>query len=126
MNVCLTILGQFEALAPRSLSLRGRMYRWDPRSPDPAMTVLVDGEKSEIRVSYLAEKRSTEFVRSKVAVFVRYVYGLDLYAVRAVAYDGETLEDEDLFEIANVYAEDLANVSEWISRCEDDSEEGAA
>ena len=126
MHVCLTTLYQYEALAPRSLSFRGRTYSWNPKSPDPAMVVLVDGDRSEIRVSYLADQRPEELVRSKVAVFVRYDFGLDLYVVRGVAYDGASLASEDLFEIEQVYAEDLASIAEWVARSEEASEEGAA
>ena len=126
MHVCLTILSQFETLAPRDLAHRNRAYRWDPTLSDPSMVVLIDGEKSEIRVPYLADKRESEFVRSKIAVFVRYVHGLDLYVVRAVAYNGETLEDEELFEVSEVYAEDLAKIGEWVGRLGDKSEGGAA
>lgn len=126
MHVCLAILRQFEALAPRDLVHRNRTYRWDPTLSDPSMCVLIDGDESEIRVPYLAKERESEFVRSKIAVFVRYVYGLDLYVVRAVAYNGETLEDEELFEVSEAYVEDLAKIGEWVDRLGDQSEGGAA
>lgn len=122
MNVCLTMLDQFDTLAPHSLSFRGRTYTWNQSSPDHP--VLVNGDRAEIVVSFVAPKQPSESIPSRIAVHVRYIFGLDLYEVRAVAYDGTSLAREDLFAISGVYVEDLRSVQVWTSRSEEDEIEG--
>lgn len=118
MNVNLQTLAQMERLAPRTLDFRGRVYSWNPASGDHP--VLVDGDRSEIRVSYVTPKREDEFVHSKVSIQVRYLRGQDLYRMRIVAYDGETLASDDLGEI-DLYVDGFSMIDRWVRLAEDES-----
>lgn len=118
MNVCLQTLEQMERLAPRTLLFRGRVYSWDPMSP--THPVLLDGDRSEIRVSYVTPKSGEELVHSKLSIQVRYLRGQDLYALRIVAYDGLDLVSDDLGEI-ELYVDGFSMIDRWVRLAEDES-----
>ena len=123
MQICLTIVQQMEAFAPRLLTYRGRDYRWDPMSSDHP--IILDGEKHEIRVTYSAPKTEDEISHSKVAVYVRYQLGRDTYEIRIVAYDGATCQMEEIAEGDGAHVGDLANIGYMVRTVEKVREGGA-
>ena len=107
-----TLIAQFTALAPRSLRHSGATYTLAISSTSP---ILVDEARETATFSFLARKAPGAFLRSKIAVEVRYDAGSDLYDVVVRHADGATFETSEIASVEGAFAEDFERLADLLA-----------
>lgn len=107
-----TLIAQFTGLAPRSLRHGGTTYTLSISSTSP---ILLDEQRESATFAFLARKAPGAFLRSKLAVTVRYDAGADLYDLVVRHADGSTFATSEIASVEGWFAEDFGRLADLLA-----------
>ena len=110
-STLLDLIAQFRAFAPNSLTFEGAAYKL---AVSPTSPILVDEQRASAIFAFLARKAPGAFVRSKLAVAVRYDAGADLYDLVIVHADGSTLATREVASVEGWFTEDFERLADLL------------